>query len=184
MHTLTGCMTTTRLWLVLFLCGAMDLMIPSKTVFSTVLPRDGVVPPVLELEVAASPAAQGVVLDCWLGNGYLLPMLADVRLTTGLLTNVETLPENTSHAQEAHREHLYLLLIPAAYPAKLVLLALQGVNRPSVAAAPYIILLAVPVFTWRKGHKSEGIVLFEAGLPSGVSPKWVRIGVENGWGEE
>ncbi|KAJ7718198.1 hypothetical protein DFH07DRAFT_1011952 [Mycena maculata] len=97
-------------------------------------------------DVAASPAARGIVLDCWLSDGYLPPLLADMRLTTGLLANVETLPENTSRAQEAPREHLYLLLVLAAYPAKLVLLVLQGVNRPSVAAAPYIILLAVSVF--------------------------------------
>ncbi|KAJ7774619.1 hypothetical protein DFH07DRAFT_767297 [Mycena maculata] len=109
------CTTTARLWPVLSLCSVTDLMIPSETVFLTTL--------------------EGTWDRCGAPP--------DVWLTTGLLANVETLPENTSRAQEAQREHLYLLLVPVVYPAKLVLLVLQGINCPSVAAAPYIILLAV-----------------------------------------
>ncbi|KAJ7714110.1 hypothetical protein DFH07DRAFT_785825 [Mycena maculata] len=131
---------------------------------------------VLELEVAASPAARGVVLDRWLGNRYLLPLLADVQLTTGLLVNVETLPENTSHAQEAHREYLYLLLVLACRYSHLAV-------QQSMMLSPVVLKLILSPIPKEGSDESEGIVLFEAGLPSG----FLQSGSGSGWrmvGEE
>ncbi|KAJ7734040.1 PGAP1-like protein-domain-containing protein [Mycena maculata] len=170
----------------------------------------------LELGAAVSPAARGVVLDRWLRDGHALPPLAGAQLTAGLLANAETLPENMHLVLEKpHGERLYLLPVPAARPAKLVLFVSRGSIAPVSPRHPISLVVSVfacdgtgvddlrcrnlspavlklipspipgkPFPIPKEGSdESEGIVLFEANIPSDVSSKWVGIGVENGRGE-
>ncbi|KAJ7498547.1 PGAP1-like protein-domain-containing protein [Mycena latifolia] len=98
----------------------------------------------LELGAASSPAARGIILDRWLRDGHALPPLPVVGLPDGLTTSPEILPEDMHLVlKNPHGSRTYLLPIPAARPAKMVLFVSQGSIPPVSPQKPLSLTTSV-----------------------------------------
>ncbi|KAJ6465145.1 PGAP1-like protein-domain-containing protein [Mycena vulgaris] len=98
----------------------------------------------LELGAGSSPATRGTILDRWLRDGHAVPLLADMRLPEGLTKDAETLPEDMHLVlKNPHGSRTYLLPVPAARPAKMVLFVSQGSIPPVSPQKPLSLTASV-----------------------------------------
>ncbi|KAJ7693919.1 GPI-inositol-deacylase [Mycena rosella] len=98
----------------------------------------------LELGGAASPAARGAVLDRWLRDGHALPPLPELGVPAGLTGSPEVLPgEMHLVLRRPQGARTYLLPVPAARPAKMVLFVSQGAIPPVAPQKPLALNAAV-----------------------------------------